>query len=300
MANAKKNKKNTGVATEATVENNEVIVATDEVVLDAPSELVSEEVIPTGFAKCSAGGEVLEQTVANFSPVDAVNNPNGEAGFRPICKGCQTKASIAWTTKRADYRKAYQRAVQLIKLGIPAIVPNAKDWKAGDVIMTIEFERDGVVYPSMQAEHLYTAQKLLAQEARAERQAEIDAQNDRLKEERKAERAKAREAREQAKADEKAKADEARAERKRQRDLANTEKAEQAKRDREARAEERAEAKRKRDAEKAEENRIARENREKARQEKRDQKALEDAQAVLDAKAEREANAKAKAMGAVA
>jgi hypothetical protein len=42
--------------------------------------------------------------------------------------------SIEWTTKRAEYRKLYQKARQLLAAGVNVRVPNAKDHRNGDVL----------------------------------------------------------------------------------------------------------------------------------------------------------------------
>jgi hypothetical protein len=200
MANARKNKvaKGAEVATEVVevVENVEVEVS-DEVVLEAQSDIteVVETIEPAVVSEtehtCSISGVKAEfdenGVCTNFSRLQ-----NGK--LRSICKAEQTKASIAWTTERANYRKDYQRAMQLINQGIPAVVPNAKDWKEGDVIMTQEVTINDVVYPVRPAEEVYAEMKQARADARAKAQAMIDAQNDLLKQARK-------EARETAKAE---------------------------------------------------------------------------------------------------
>ena len=56
--------------------------------------------------------------------------------YRNICKVCQTRLSKQWTTKRADYRKQYQQARMLVSRGFDVQIPNAKDYKSGDVLRT--------------------------------------------------------------------------------------------------------------------------------------------------------------------
>lgn len=258
----------------------EAIEATDEVVLDVPTDITA---VADGMAVCSACGVEKEQTVANFSPM-------AKGGFRNICKPCQTQASLAWTTKRADYRKQYQRAIQLINLGIPAIVPNAKDWQNGDVIMTVEYTRDGVTYPSRNAEEVYAEMKQAQADARAERKAQIEAQNAELKAQRLAERAELKAQRDAEKAEAKAQRDAERAEAKAQKDAERAERAEQAKLEREQKAIERAEARAVANAEKAEAKRLEREQKALERAEAQKQKALEKAQAIAEkAEARRQA-----------
>lgn len=53
---------------------------------------------------------------------------------RTICKECQTRLSKEWTTRRADYRKLYQQARALVEQGEKVAVPNAKEYKKGDIL----------------------------------------------------------------------------------------------------------------------------------------------------------------------
>jgi hypothetical protein len=293
--NAKSNKK--GVATKATetVEVAEVetpvIEVSEDVVLDAPSDITA---VADGNVVCSACNVEKEQTVANFSPM-------AKGGFRNICKPCQTQASLAWTTKRADYRKDYQRAIQLINLGIPAIVPNAKDWVSGDVIMTVAYtDKNGVEIPSRVAEEVYAEMKQAVADARAERKAELDAQNAELKAQRQAERAELKAQRDAERAEAKEQRQAERAELRAQRDAERAEKAEQAKADREAKAVERANERAVKNAEKAETARLAREAKAVERAEAQKQKALDKAQAIADKAEARRQSAVEKAMSATA
>ena len=296
--NAKSGKNTKGVATKATksvevaeVEALPTIEATDEVVLDAPSDVTA---VAEGNVVCSPCGVEKEQSVANFSPM-------AKGGFRNICKPCQTQASLAWTTKRADYRKQYQRAIQLINLGIPAIVPNAKDWVSGDVIMTVAYtDKNGVEIPSRVAEDVYAEMKQAQADARAERKAELDAQNADLKAQRQAERAELKAQRDADRETAKANRLAERAELKAQRDAERAEKAETAKAEREAKAVERANERAVKMAEKAEQARADREAKAVERAEAQKQKALEKAQAVADKAEARRQSAVEKAMSATA
>lgn len=292
-ANAKSNK---GVATKATkAKATPVIEVSDEVVLDAKSDItVVENTVAEGNAVCSTCKVEKEQTADNFSP-------SQKGGFRPICKPCQTAASLVWTTKRKDYRKDYQRAIQLINLGIPAIVPNAKDWVAGDVLMTVAYtDKNGVEIPSREAEVVYDEMKQAQANARAERKQELETQNAELKAQRAEARAEAREAREAVKAEAKEARANERAEAKVKRDAERAEKANAAKLEREQAAVERANARAEANAAKAEEARLAREKKDADREEARNQKALAKAQEIADAKLAREKAAVEKAMAATA
>ncbi len=286
-----------GVATKATkakkakkAKATPEVVESNEVVLDAKSDITA---VADGMAVCGTCKVEKEQTVENFSPM-------AKGGFRNICKPCQTQASLAWTTKRADYRKQYQRAMQLINLGIPAIVPNAKDWQNGDVIMTVEYTRDGVTYPSRNAEEVYAEMKQAQADARAQRKAELDAQNAELKAQRQAERAEAKAQRDAEKAEAKAQRQAERAEAKAQRDAERAEKAEQARIEREEKALARATERAEKAAEKAEQARLERERKALERAEAQKQKALEKAQAIADKAEARKQAAIDKAMAATA
>lgn len=244
------------------------VVPTDEVVMDAKADITAVE----GMVECTSCKANLEQTSENFSPM-------AKGGFRSICKPCQSKKSGEWTGKRADYRKQYQRARQLIDKGIPVIVPDAKTWAEGDVLMTIPYERDGVEYPSVPAEGVYAEMKAKEAEQRAELKAERDAQKAEILEQRKAERAKLREQKAQEKADLKAQKDAERAKIREQKAQERAEKAEQAKKEREQKAIERAEQRKIANAEKAEQARLAREQKAVERAELAKQKALAKAEA---------------------
>jgi hypothetical protein len=245
----KKANKNVEVAEVTEVVETPVVEVSEEVVLDAPADITAEAEtieapqVQEGFAVCSTCKIEKEQTVANFSPVDAVNNPNGENGFRTVCKSCQTAASLAWTTKRADYRKDYQRAMQLMKMGIGVIVPDAKTWEAGYVIMTAKRDENGKIVPDRVAEEVVAERK----QAEADRRAELKAIADKEAEEAKAERKRLR--------------DEAKAERER---IAQ-EAADQRKADRDK-------VKQERDAKRVEDARIAKEERDRKNQEKADER----------------------------
>lgn len=242
MANAKKSVKNSkGVATKATKKVTPIVVVSEEVVLDAKADIteVIEEVVTStiqeGYAVCSTCKDAKEQVGANFSPM-------AKGGFRNICKPCQTQASGAWTTKRADYRKQYQRANQLINLGIPALVPNARTWSEGDVIMTLEYTRNGETFPSRIAEEVYAEMKQSQADSRAETKAQIESQNAELKQQRADARAEAKEQRDNEKAEAKANRVAERAEAKTQRDAERAEQAEEARLERERKDAERTEA----------------------------------------------------------
>ncbi len=303
MKNAK-SKSNKGVATKATKatkKSTPVVEVSEEVVLDAKSDIteVVEPVAETpavaeGFAVCKPCGETKEQTVENFSP-------SAKGGFRPICKPCQTKASLVWTTKRKDYRKEYQRAIQLINLGIPAIVPNAKDWVAGDVMMTVAYtDKNGVEIPSREAEVVYAELKQAQADARAERKAEADTLKAQAKAQRAEVRAEAKATRDAEKAEAKALKATERAEAKELRDAKRAEDAKTAKLEREQKAVERANARAEANAVKAENARLAREKKDAERAEASKQKALAKAQEVAEKAEARKQSAIDKAMSATA
>lgn len=260
-------KSKTNVATKTTKKSKtQKVTKSDEIVLNAKADItIVEEVM----AICSTCKNEKEQTIDNFSPRIG-------GGFRNICKPCQTKASLVWTKKRADYRKQYQRAVQLINLGIPAIVPNAKDWQKGDVLMTVDYtDKNGNKFPSREAEVVYSEMKQAQADARAELKAERELQNAELKAQRKAQRAERKAERDAEKAEAKAKLAEERAKLKAKRDVERAEKAAHAKAEREKNAVARAEAKAEKSAEKAEQKRIEREEKALARAETAKQKAID-------------------------
>lgn len=180
-----------------------VIEQTEEVVLDAPSDLTATVPEAANCTVCDVAAQTDEDgNVTNFSRLTATGK------LRTICKPCQTVKSVEWTTKRADYRKEYARANFYQQRGIPALMPTASAWKAGDVIMTVEyslldgkrFDADGnrvttdtpnaVTFPSRIAEEVY--QEQLATRV-AEREA-VKAANQLLLDEAKAERAELRQA----------------------------------------------------------------------------------------------------------
>lgn len=79
-------------------------------------------------------GKTVKQArkpIKSFSPLK-------KGGYSQICKGCRCILSKEWTTKRADYRRSYQSALQMnakrVAEGLkPNVrVPTAKTWKAGD------------------------------------------------------------------------------------------------------------------------------------------------------------------------
>lgn len=91
------------------------------------------ETLPTEQVCSSHGGDPLPLNDSNFSPLRT-------GKFSTVCKPCRALKANEWTTRRKDYRKAFhtaRRAAQLHKLDV--IMPNAKTWQAGDVIML----RDG-------------------------------------------------------------------------------------------------------------------------------------------------------------
>lgn len=274
VAPAKASGKSVKAKASAPVETVETVIESTETVLDAQAD-VTVVVVPEGSAECKPCATVKEVNSDNFSPKEG-------GGFHSVCKSCRTVASKDWTTKRADYRKQYQRARQLIDLGIPTIVPNAKDWSEGDVLMTIPYERDGVEYPSVPAEGVYEARKATEKADREARNAEAQAKAQADREQRKADREALKAERDAEKAQAKAVRDEERKaerEKKAQERLALAEKAQA----------DRAEAKAKRDAErletankKAEEARIAREKKTADRLAKAEQANLAKAQAQAD------------------
>lgn len=93
------------------------------------------------------------------------------------CKECRAEAANAWTTERADYRKVFHRALRAKNSGLPVIMPQAKTWKAGDVIMLADGRTLEEVLAEQKAERdaerLATANERSAQlaQAKAERQA---------------------------------------------------------------------------------------------------------------------------------
>lgn len=272
-----------GKATKATKATKAVEI-TDEVVLDAKSDITAVEAVETATSErdhvCSISGVKAEfdadGNCTNFSRLQ-----NGK--LRSICKAEQTKASIAWTTKRADYRKDYQRAVHYQSMGIPALTPDAKTWVAGQPIMTVEYtDKNGVTHPSRNADEVFAEMKQAQAEARQALLAERAEQVSIAKAQRAEARAEAKAIRDAEKAEAKAVRDAERAERKAEKAQERALKAEQAKADREAKAVARAEARAERITLKAQEAQKAREakaiERAEATRLKAEAKALEIAQ----------------------
>lgn len=67
------------------------------------------------------------KSINRFSPLK-------KGGYSKICKACRCQLSAEWTTARASYRKAYQKARQLVAQGKKVRIPDAKSWKEGDPI----------------------------------------------------------------------------------------------------------------------------------------------------------------------
>ena len=274
------------------------VVASDEVVLDAKSDITQGVTMVT----CTECGIEKEQTTENFSRLKGADGTPATGKFRNICKPCQTAASIAWTTRRKDYREVYQRAVRYRdQLGIPALTPNAKDWKAGDPIMTVAYtDKNGVFHESRNADEVYAEMK----QAQAEARETLKAQRAEAQAEAKAQRAEARAQakleRESAQAEAKELRAKERAEAKAQRAEAKALKAEELRVEREEKAKVRAQERAEAIAKKAEETRLARETKAQERAETARLKAEAKANEAI-AKAEAKSNeAMEKALSAIA
>lgn len=281
-----------------TVETVETVQATVEPtnapVLDARADITE---VPEGMRVCSMhGGEPLELSATNFSPIDG-----GAKGFRTICKPCQVVKATEWTTKRADLREAQATARKYTKAGIATQVPDAKTWVKGDPLMTIEHTvlADGSIelgnvkakgakyFPSVNATELFEAYKA---EQKAKRDAILKEREETAKleaEQRKIEREAKKAKREEDAKLAKEQADKVRAEKKAEREKANAEKAEKAKQEREAKQLEKAEAKKLADAKKAAEKQAERDAKQAAKAKEAAEKAAkiaaEKEQAKVDA-----------------
>lgn len=235
-------------ASKKAVETVETVEATEVTPSEAPVLTAKADITATSEAvepkahtcsACGVGESTNEKGELNFSIL-----ANGKK--RTICKPCQTTKSGEWTTAKKDYRKAYARAQFLIARGIPAVVPNAKDWTPEQVMMTVARDAEGNIYVTdVPAETVYAEQLAEAKALREANKAAQDALNAAAKAERKATRD-AEKAERDAKrlADaEKAKADRLEAKAKR-----DAERAEKAKADKALKDAEKAEKKAQRDA----------------------------------------------------
>jgi hypothetical protein len=112
---------------------------------ETPAETVQPQVeaLPEGQRKCSTC-QVPKVIATDFSPL-ASGKPNY------TCKSCRTLASVEWTTRRADLRKEQAFARRLQNQGIAAIPPDARTWKAGDVILTVDGRDAREVWAELQA-----------------------------------------------------------------------------------------------------------------------------------------------------
>lgn len=145
------------------------VCGAENVLLAVKSDLTQTET----DSMCTVCKKYKPQTTENFSILK-----NGK--FRRMCKECQTKASLAWSAKRSDYRRQYHLAVMYQNAGIPAILPTAKEWKQGDPIMTVAYtDSSGVYHPSVNATQLYAEIK---KQRKAERQ-KLKLERERLKRE---------------------------------------------------------------------------------------------------------------------
>ena len=81
----------------------------------------------------SEGGLGKSRQASTFA-LDRFSTLKSTGKKRKICKVCQTRLSLEWTRRRADYRKVYQQARMLLERGIAVRIPNAKDYQKGDVV----------------------------------------------------------------------------------------------------------------------------------------------------------------------
>lgn len=230
---------------------------------------VVEAVTVHSCRKCGADEALNDAGVSNFSLIKATGKPS------IYCKACQIAKSKEWTSRPdvAEMRKVQALARQYQKAGIPALVPDAKTYEAGQPIMTVAYSEvngawvpDGTegatFHPSVNATELYEA---LVAERTAEREAR------------------------------KAEAEETRAamlaENKRIREEARAAKQAELKEQAEARKAEREKAREQKILEVAEANRLKAEERQRKAAEATARKAAEAAQKALQVKADREAKA---------
>jgi hypothetical protein len=223
--------------------------------------------VTDGSAVCSTC-QIAKDAASEFSILQ-----NGKRS--PVCKRCRADAANEWTTSRADYRKDYHLGLRLQNMGYPVILPNAKDWKAGDVL---------VLTDGRDAREVYAADKASRRAKRDAERATQTAEAERIKAERKAQRDAERQARLEA-------AGEQAAVRLEEREARKAAKAEE----RRLKAEEAAQNKEQRKTEKAAERALKAQERAEAaavksaeRAAEREQKARERAEAAATKAAERE------------